>query len=208
MFFTHKPLAVLLALLPLTAWPQQSATPPLVWPQVFFWQVNSYPIQPWIWTAPAPQQRIPFPTPFWLWPPQPAPQAMPTPQVPPMTQVTAPPAKTLDSGPPLVVETQPAVSPEPPTASPISPPPVIDTAPAPTVTEPTASPAQTNSAPSDLTDPVAVQAAPIMETPVRAASSPIPAPQPKPVKKPQSTKKPSKKLRKLCWKDGRLDVCP
>jgi hypothetical protein len=29
----------------------------------------------------------------------------------------------------------------------------------------------------------------------------------KPAQKPVR-KKPAKKLRKLCWKDGRLDVCP
>jgi hypothetical protein len=30
----------------------------------------------------------------------------------------------------------------------------------------------------------------------------------KPIVKPRASNKPQQKLRKLCWKDGRLDVCP
>jgi hypothetical protein len=59
--------------------------------------------------------------------------------------------------------------------------------------------------PTNLPEPIAnlkpAEAVVIEQTPPSVTK-------PVAVKKPRISKKPTKKLRKLCWKDGKLDVCP
>jgi hypothetical protein len=44
--------------------------------------------------------------------------------------------------------------------------------------------------------------------PSPTATRPVAKPSGKPAAKSVTTRKPALKARKLCWKDGRLDVCP
>lgn len=127
----------------------------------------------------------PFPTPFWLWPMPawnypPAPITAPAPPASPSQEATAPQPAEINRD----VISAPAASlpgdkmTESPTA-----PPILEIPPAPATSVEATS-----------------------EKPVEAVNRP--AAKQTPLKKPKVGRKPSKTPRKLCWKDGRLDVCP
>ena len=154
------------------------AQQPVSWP----WQ----PLQ--LWVVPANGQIPPFPTPFWLWGAAPA-SAMPS-LVPPLADpvpdqvavpATTPAPELLPGNPPLQEAAKVAVPAEPPGDKGI----VIPTH--------SAAPAEAS----------AVLALPKAGPPAAAKATPALK---KSVKRP--TKAPARKARKLCFKDGKLDICP
>lgn len=185
------------------AWAQQPT-----WPLHPMWPLP----QVWIVTTPVQSQAIPFPTPFWLWPT--FPWAYPlTPNQPPVsiTIPTPPSAPIQESAVPPI--TQPAEKSTNKIATP-----ALDAQPT------TPAPSETNIAtpvaaiPADkttATSPHPAIPATSPEAAIGTASAksvdstpPRPAAKPKSISKPRVNTKPPQKLRKLCWKDGRLDVCP
>lgn len=148
---------------------------------------------PWmpmqIWAVPVNGQAMPFPTPFWLWVAPPA--AQPT--------VTTPPAAKAE------IPAQPAATATP--AAPIpAPPPAAETAAAvaPVVATPAPVPAV---AATEVVKEVAKEVAKeVVAEPAAAKPAPI---RMAPVAKPKlkSTRAGARSPRKLCFKDGKLDIC-
>jgi hypothetical protein len=225
MLFLIRNLMVLsLALFASPVWSQQPGTTQLTgWPQILFWTVNPYHFQPQLWAQPTTMPRpgipqaIPFPTPFWLWPLPPQPPAL-APSSPAASVPTPPSTPTVSAA---HMET---LSPE---ALPVTPPAVPEetltkaAAPTPATTE--TSIAKPEPALEEATPPIApieltattpsIEAqlipAPLDENISRTNAEPKPASETKTLKKARTAKKNvTKKVRKLCWKDGRLDVCP
>ena len=220
-------MVISLAIFTSAAWSQQSSTTqPTAWPQILFWTINPYNLQPQLWVQPTAIPRpgvppgvpgVPFPTPFWLWPlpPQPTSYASPSPSASLPTTPSPPVVSAVQ------VETLP---PETPSATPSA---VQETtvpeapATAPTATEVSIS--KYDLAPEKSTPPIAPTEVATTTSTMEAPFTPPPpdknfAPteaEPKPFIETQTLKKArtakknvAKKVRKLCWKDGRLDVCP
>lgn len=177
-----------------------------------------------------PPQQVPFPMPFWFWY-APAPGTLPFPQMKPATGETKPVAPPEAAPAPVQAEkVVPAAAPASEVSAPQAalPPGPADKAPEPAVMERTAMPTP-EPVPDRRTASPQVQAA---EPPARKAAKSVSAPASAPLKAPvakaktsdmvaagaakkpvaqtntvTSKPKPAKKSRKLCWKDGRLDVC-
>jgi len=200
-----KRTAVALSLLALSS--LAVAQQPAAWP----WQ----PVQ--VWAVPANGQAVPFPTPFWLWvvPPgtkpapvapavktEPAP-ANPTVVVPPISEPTQSEAARVPAPLPVAV---PAVT---PAEMPL---PVATPSPVPEVAKAAASVEQ----PADqvvvtpLTRVAPTSPVEIPDVPATVEVLPAPvkrAPLAKKIKK-TATPAPARPVRKLCFKGGKLDVCP
>ena len=213
-----------LAIFTSAAWSQQQgSTQPTGWPQILFWTVNPYNLQPQLWmqptTMPRPgiPQAIPFPTPFWLWPLPPQPSSLapsspaaslPTAPSPPTVSVTQ--VETLT--PEILPVTPPTVQEETLAAAPAPTPATTDisiTKPEPALAEATLpiAPIEVTATTSSIEAPPTPAA--LDENIARMEAEPKPASEAKTLKKARTAKKNViKKVRKLCWKDGRLDVCP
>lgn len=148
-----------------------------------------------IWAMPANAQAMPFPTPFWLW------------VVPP----TAPPAQAIAPAPPAQSET-----PTPSAGTEIPAPPLAASAPAVALPTPASAPTPV---PAQAAAPQAAPIpAPVGEPTEEAGSKPVIAATPaaplrmapvaKPKTKTATSRSGTRKTRKLCFKDGKLDVCP
>lgn len=174
-----------------------AAQQPMFWP----WM----PVQ--VWAVPADGQAVPFPTPFWLWvvPPGTAPAAA-TPADP---VVVAP--KAAEAAPAPAQVTAPVAVPTVPTVTPaVTPLPVAT--PAPEVAKPAApvEQADSQSVATPLPPAASVSPAAIPATPISVEVAPAPirrAPVTKKITKP-ATAAPARPVRKLCFKGGKLDVCP
>jgi hypothetical protein len=197
------------------------------------WPAPSMPYVPF-WVVPAPTQpvppqfllpkNVPFPMPFWLWY-APPPGAVPFPQALPAPGVAKAEAKSEAKA-----EVPPEVVPAPaqPEKAVLPPEPVISQAvapPGPSTEAPEATLVEQVAESLPKTEPKAkVQASsvPVRHAVARTASKPQSAPAKAVVTTPKSTPvkkasaqpgssaskpKAAKKTRKLCWKDGRLDVC-
>lgn len=177
--FKRTALALSLLALPFIAAAQQ----PAAWP----WQ----PVQ--VWAVPANGQAVPFPTPFWLWmiPPAVAPASAPVVKTQPAP--TSPAAVVPPAAMPATVSTPVAV-------------------PAAAVVKPVAPVEQPADKVVATPSPPALSVAPA-EIPAVPASVEVP---PAPVKRAPVAKKirkpvagaPTRPVRKLCFKGGKLDVCP
>jgi hypothetical protein len=181
--FKHT--AVALSLLALSS--LASAQQPVFWP----WQ----PVQ--VWAVPANGQALPFPTPFWLWVMPPAP-TMPAAKAEPPVQ---PAAATISA-----VVAAPAPVPTQTVAPATAPLPAVVPMPAPEAVRPAApaEPGKVAVTPLPHAVPVeVVPAIPVAATPVAPVRA---APVVKKAVKP-ATKATARKARKLCFKDGKLDVC-
>lgn len=141
---------------------------------------------PWmpmqIWAVPANGQAMPFPTPFWLWVAPPAAQ-------PAMT--TPPAAKAETPAPPTATATPAAAAPIP------APPPAAEMA---------AAVAPVVAMPAPVAAVVATEVVKEVVKEVVAKPAPI---RMAPVAKPKlkSTRAGARSPRKLCFKDGKLDIC-
>lgn len=142
-------------------------------------------VWPWqamqIWAVPADGAAMPFPTPFWLWVPRPPPVQAQAAMAPTHPLAVAP-TPGVDQPPPspAVTEKQEALTPR--------------------VAEPVI----------ESPSPTPVPAVIAGET-VDAKPTSIPAPirkAPVAKQKPKATARTTVKTRKLCFKDGKLDVCP
>jgi hypothetical protein len=225
MLFLMRNLMLLsLAIFASSAWSQQPGTTQLTgWPKILFWTVNPYHLQPHLWSQPSTMQRpgmpqaIPFPTPFWLWPLPPQPPSL----------APSPPAASLPTPPTLPTVSAEHMETLTPETPPVTPPAVQEetlaraaaTTPATTETsitkpEPTLEEAILPIAPIELTATTSSIEAQLIPAPIdelisRTNAEPKPASDAKTLKKARTAKKNvTKKVRKLCWKDGRLDVCP
>jgi len=231
LFLMRNLLVILLAIFTSTAWSQQPGTiQPAAWPQILFWTLNPYNLQPQLWAQPATMPRVaaqpgvppvlPFPTPFWLWPlpPQQSPIALPSPAAPLPTTPSPPPVPAAQVETPTP-ETPPVTLPEVPEV----PEATLTKAPTTTPATPEISLTKQEQAPVEALHPIApiettvpapaieAQISPITPTEnmPQAAAEAKPAREAIAPKKAKTAKKKStKKVRKLCWKDGRLDVCP
>jgi hypothetical protein len=225
MFFLMRNLMVLsLAIFSSAAWSQQPGTlQPTGWPQILFWTVNPYNLQPQLWAQPTAMPRpgipqaLPFPTPFWLWPlpPQPSSLAPPSPSASLPTSPSPPVVSTVQvetSLPETAPVTAPAVQEETLTEAPAPTPATIEVS----IPKPEPAFAEVTSpiVPIEVTATTStIEAPPIPtvldESVVLTEAEPNPASEAKTLKKARTAKKNvTKKVRKLCWKDGRLDVCP
>lgn len=217
-------------------WPQLffwQANPYLMQPSVWTFPPQFFPpLQPQ--TAP---QNVPFPTPFWLWPShQRMPQVGPLPSAPTISLPAQPALPAAAPMPMAATASPPTPVPEPAqVASPVaasSPTPAAEKPTAPVhspmqTTVPSATaPVETHAARTEadigvaaplavpLTAPLATpEAIPAPTAEIRTKVSTVstaPVVKTKTFKKvPATTKKrPAGKPRKLCWKDGRLDICP
>ncbi|MDP2434068.1 MAG: hypothetical protein Q8O33_18905 [Pseudomonadota bacterium] len=208
-----KRTAVALSLLVLSS--LAAAQQPAAWP----WQ----PVQ--VWAVPVNGQAIPFPTPFWLWviPPavepasapvvrsEPAPTS-PAAVVPPGAKsqpVEVVPAPAQTAAMPATAPTPVAV-PAATVAKPVAPveqPAVVATplqpaAPVSTIVTPAITPA------AAVVNPVAPVEIPTVPAGVEESPAPVKrAPVAKKTRKPVAGT-PARQLRKLCFKGGKLDVCP
>jgi hypothetical protein len=225
MLFLMRNLMVLsLAIFTSAAWSQQPGPLQLTgWPQILFWTVNPYNLQPQLWAQPTTMPRpgipqaIPFPTPFWLWPLPPQPLSL----TPPLPSASLP---TIPS-PPVVSAVQ--VETSLPETAPVTPQAVqeeaLAKAPASTPAATEVSITKPEPAPEISTPPIAPIEVTALTSSIEAPLTPAthdesvalteaeqkPASEAKPLKKARTAKKnATKKVRKLCWKDGRLDVCP
>ncbi len=213
-----------LAIFTSAAWSQQpGSTQSTGWPQILFWTVNPYNLQPQLWVQPTTMPRpgipqaLPFPTPFWLWPlpPQPSSLAPPSPSASLPTSPSPPVVSAVQvetSLPETAPVTAPAVQEETLTEAPAATPATIEVSiPKP---EPAFAEATSPILPIEVTATTSpIEAAPIPtvldENIARMEAEPTPASEAKTLKKARTAKKNViKKVRKLCWKDGRLDVCP
>ncbi len=225
-------MVISLAIFTSSAWSQQpSITQPTAWPQILFWTLNPSTLQPQLWAQPTAMPRpavppgIPFPTPFWLWPlpPQPSSLAPPSSSAS-LPKISSPPTVSAAQGKTLPPDIPVAIS---PAASPPVSPQVQEatlaettaTTPATTevsITKPEQAPAEamTPIAPTEVDATTSTIEAPLIPAPLdgNIASTKTetkPASEAKTQKKARTAKKNvTKKVRKLCWKDGRLDVCP
>lgn len=211
---------------------QQAAWSPSQASYVPLWVVPA-PVQP----VPPPYllpQRVPFPMPFWMWfaPPPGMPWAIPVP--PTGVQAAAGPPARLEAPAPTgmpAAGAPPAVTPAP--VKPDLPAPVPSDAAPPvekSVAVPAVQPEVVASTAAAKPDPAKVEAArettgapaqlptKVPVKPVETPKAKTPAPKterttPKRTGAPVNAKvvpapaKPAGKTRKLCWKDGRLDVC-
>lgn len=209
---------------------QQSFAPG---PQAPFWPFNPYSPQLHMWAAPMPMQPMPmqpmplpmpFPTPFWLWPmaPQWPAQSQPATTAPPSALTTPTPATDLpppqsdalpasaeivatpsaSEAPQSTLTTDETAAPElaMPRVEHSDSPPASASAvvtPLPTSSDTPDTPADSASLAAPVDAPSQVEPA----TTTRQVDTPV-------VKSRTATKKSTRKIRKLCWKDGRLDVCP
>jgi hypothetical protein len=213
MFLIRYLIFVLLTLVSSVAWSQQ----PAGWPPVLFWPFNPYLLQPQYWPQLAPSvpgQVVPFPTPFWLWPvqqPQPATKAAV--EAPVASQL---PAASTPAAPAATASAASVPAPAPAPISQANPEPAETLTPAVTPAVPTLLvtpieiPPATTPEPTGQTEPATLPALmPPAETSAPGAAVSDPAKKPKLIKKSRTAKpKTTQKVRKLCWKDGRLDVCP
>ncbi|MDP2787013.1 MAG: hypothetical protein Q8O79_02920 [Pseudomonadota bacterium] len=149
------------------------------WPQPPVWPVITF------WPMPFPTPFWPWPMPVWSYPPAPitVPTPLPAPLPAPSQETTAPPTPQATEITREVISAPAASLPGDKMAESPAAPPILEIPPA---------PAASVEAPS--------------EKPVEAVNRP--AAKQTPIKKPKVGRKPSKTPRKLCWKDGRLDVCP
>lgn len=142
-------------------------------------------VWPWlpmqVWAVPENGQAMPFPTPFWLW------------VVPPAQPSEPPPARAETPAPEPIPASPLAVMPAQTEAPPVPAPIVVEAVPAPIAVEPVAGTPQPASALAEA--PVVA-----MPTPIRKA--PVAKQKPKSVARTTTGK-----ARKLCFKDGKLDVC-
>lgn len=183
------------------------------------------PVWPWpyppFWVVPAPPQPMPFPTPFWIWPAPQVPSApVPVTPAPPAPISPAPPAPGHQEEKALA----PPLAPAPAMSVPAPPLPGPGPEAAPGPQSPGAAagrmeihalPARPEPAPVELSvvPPPAAVPQPGKPAAQHAVPEEIPAVQAPPLskragKKRPNSKKPALKPRKLCWKNGRLDVCP
>lgn len=213
MFLIRYLMFALLTLVTSVAWSQQPAgTLP-----VLFWPFNPYLLQPQYWPQLAPSlpgQVMPFPTPFWLWPsqqPQPATKAaIEAPVASPLPAVATPAAPAATASAVSVPAHAPApisqANPEP--AETLTP--AVTPAVSTLLVTPIEIPPATTPEPTGQNEPATLPA-PMLptETGVLAATESGSVQKPKSIKKSRTAKpKATQKVRKLCWKDGRLDVCP
>lgn len=210
MSFVRCLIIVFSFVVPSAAWSQQSAGTELpARPNALYWPVNPYLLQSYFWALQ--NQRIPFPTPFWLWPTLP-------PQYPPSAPAasTPPPQSSVPDASSGVPTVPAAVAP------PVAQESVTNTPPKLPLPSPEAA-----TGPSPAFEPQVQSIAPAVNAlPAPAKTEPEPAvAQPEIVAAPKKTPQPSdaqttpqkpkvakkkapRKLRKLCWKDGKLDICP
>jgi hypothetical protein len=225
MFFLMRNLMVLsLAIFSSAAWSQQPGTiQPTGWPQILFWAVNPYNLQPQLWAQPTTMPRpgipqaIPFPTPFWLWPLPPQPLSL-TPPLPSASLLTIPSPPVVSavqvetSLPETAPVTAPAVQKETLTEVPAATPATIEVSipkPKPAFAEATSPIAAIEVTATTLTIDAPLIPAAHDESVALTEAEPKPTNEAKTLKKARTAKKiATKKVRKLCWKDGRLDVCP
>jgi hypothetical protein len=198
-------------------------------PQAQMWAAPM-PMQPMRQLMPQPiPQPIPFPTPFWLWPMVPQ---IPAPSPSPPVRESAATTATPDSAQVMQIpspDLSPAASDAPQTSADAATPstpevPLSATAevtPAPELDAPYDTATDSPPAGAAAVDPGLPTSPEAPATPTDPASlaPPVAVPEAEPVttadqidnpvvKARTAKKKSTRKIRKLCWKDGRLDVCP
>lgn len=171
-----------------------TAQQPVVWP----WQAMQ------VWAVPAQGAAMPFPTPFWLWVPRPPPvQPQAAPEGTPNTAPEAATESAINAAPEAPARTNPVAEVAAPGADTPRPAPVVSVIP-----EAAMPPALAPVAERPLPAPVPVVSA------VEAAGAKVVTPPdlvrkaPVAKQKPKTTVRTTGKARKLCFKDGKLDVCP
>ena len=227
LFLKRNLMFILLAAFIPAAWSQQPGTmQPAGWPQILFWSVNPYNLQPQLWMQqtgiprPGTPGALPFPTPFWLWTLPPQPSSL----VQPLPSVSIPTTPSPPAVPAVPVDTIPADT--PPTTSPVTHAATSSEALLSPTTENDASIIKSETTPETtsqtiqtivpIEDPrggstidAPLTQAPIDQSIAQTAAVQKPETEVSTLKRARTAKKKtSKRVRKLCWKDGTLDVCP
>ncbi len=217
-------MVISLAIFTSAAWSQQPATiQPTGWPQILFWTVNPYILQPQPWAQPTAMPRlgvsptVPFPTPFWLWPLPPQPLSLPLPlSSASMPATFSPPTSALqeeanqpDASPKISQADHEATSSAEAT---LIPPEKTDVS----IKNPEQPPEETSQAmiPIEVSRANSAIDTPLSPAPpdkniAQTEAVPDTGNEVNTLRKARTAKKKaSKRVRKLCWKNGVLDVCP